>query len=174
MNRMTDAEIDEFRTPRDAAPAERWQHGTVAEVIEGRQQIARPVLALRKSGRIGDAEVEAAGRFYRDYALGMFGARDAMASGSGGGAQGFSAAMIDALTGYRAACQALGNYHTDLLRVVVVEECSLTAFAGRSARHRERAAQSVAEALKALADHYAKVDGARPGKHSPIRAIFVD
>ena len=174
MNPVHDAEFDEIRTPRDAAPAERWQHGTDAEVVEGRQQIARPVLALRKSGRIGDAEVEAAGRFYRDYALGMHGARDSTASGSGGGAQGFSAAMIDALTGYRAACQALGNYHTDLLRVVVVEECSISSTAGRSARERERAAQRVAEALKALADHYANADGARPGKASPIRAIFVD
>ena len=166
--------MSDSSAPRDTAPAQRWQHGVEAEVIDGRQQVARPVAALRKSGRIGDAEVEAAARFYRDYALGMCGARDAERAGGGGGQAGFAAAVIDAMGAYQDVRRALGRRDFDYAVGLVVEERSLRALAGgRGGRMAMRVAGLAGDALRALADHYAKVDGAPPAKASKIRAIVV-
>lgn len=147
---------------RDAAPGERWQHGAEPEVVAaGRQQVARPVLALRRSGKVGDAEVAAAERYYADYALALCGARDMERIGAGGGVQAFFAATVDAVTRYREAAQAIGPRGDALLRLVVVEEMSCTALGARLGTNHHDAGGRVATVLEVLADHYAAVDRKR-------------
>lgn len=161
--------------PRDAqhAPAERWRHGSDAETSDtGAQQVARPVARLRKLGKIGDAEVVAADRFYRDAAFAM-GARDGQKTGTGGGQAGFSAAQIDAITRYRQAANALSLDQFWLLLRVVVEEVSIYALAGAAGRPHGRVQAAAAAALKALSAHYAAIDGAKPGSGARMRASTV-
>jgi hypothetical protein len=141
----------------DTAPPERWRHGADPEMEGGlRQRVSRPVLALQRSGRIGQAEVTAADRFYTDYALGMCQARDPERSGGAGGQQGFSAAVIDAMTGYRQAVQALGLFRSAVLHDLVIEETSISTMAGADGgRVWTDTRNEVALILQALADHYA-------------------
>ena len=149
---------------RDAAPPERWNHGVAPEVVDtGRQQVSRPVAALKASGKIDDAEAAAAERYYRDFTLALCGARDVDKVGTGGGQAGFSAAVIDAMTGYREASQAVGQRADALLRLVVVEEMSCRSLAERMGVGVEHMSGKVATVLEALADHYAAADKRRRG-----------
>jgi hypothetical protein len=140
------------------------------QATAGRQQVARPVLALRDSGKIGDAEVTAAERFYRDFALAMFGARDSERAGGGGGQQGFSAAVLDAMTGYRRAAQAIGIRSDALLRLVVVEEMSCRALAERMKTTHDHVSGRIAQVLEVLADHYARADKRDRGTACSMKA----
>ena len=159
---------------QDSAPPERWQHGAAYGATYGVQHVASPVMALRKSGKIGDAAVLAADRYYRDYAFAA-GARDPEATGSGGGVDGYSIAQIMAIGAYRDAAQAVGIISNGILMAVVVMEISLATMAGgRSGAARARVTGDVVKALTALADHYAEKDGSRPGRSTPIRAASVD
>lgn len=151
-------------TPRAAAPAERWQHGVEAVVTEGRQQIVRPVTLLHRSGRVGDAEVLAASRYYDDYSFGVCGAADEGRGGSGGGVDGYNIAAIEALGAYLDVGRTLGRDVATTLRLHVICEFSVRALVGGGARAREKQAAKFTAALKALADHYSNTDGARPAK----------
>ena len=143
------------------APSRRWAHGTEFEVTPGgRQQIAPPVAALRRSGKLGDAEVTAAERFYRDYAL-VNGSRDPDRVGGGGGQQGFSAMVLDAQTRYRQAVRTLGPRASSLLHLVVIEEMSCRAISARMGSNHEDVGSRVAAALEVLAAHYETVDRAK-------------
>ena len=146
------------QAPRDAAPAERWQHGTDAALTpSGAQRSVRPVDTLRRYNRIGDAEVAAATRFYDDWAFSV-GARDPEKSGSGGGVDGYNISQIDAITRLNAARAAFGPGDALLLHAVVIDERSMDTLAGGSASVRDRVTKAVAALLKKLSDHYAEVD----------------
>ena len=160
--------------PRAHAPQERWQHGTEPVLHEGRQQIARPVDMLRAKGSIGDAEVQAANRYYEDYAFGVHGAEIEQRGGSGGGVDGYSIAQIEALGRYLDVGRVLGNAAKGLLHAVIIGECSIRSLAGDNSRARMRLSSAIVVTLKDLADLYAKMDGARPAKASRIRAASVD
>jgi hypothetical protein len=160
--------------PRDSAPAERWGHGTDVEVTAiGREQIARPVAALLRSGKIGQAEATAAERYYADFALGVCGARDTARVGRGGGSDGITGAQIAAMESYRRAAAAIGRRADALLRELVIEETSLRAMAkarGHASTH--FVCGMVVFALSILADHYS--GGApTPAPASAIRAADV-
>lgn len=146
------------------APRERWQHGAEpVPTAAGGQQVARPVLALQRSGKIGPGEVAAAERLYSDYALGVCGARDSGRTGGGGGVQEFSASMLDAMTRYRRARDAVGHRAEEVLRAVVVDETSLKALAAAAGVRTDYVCGMVVAALQSLADHYAS---ARPARGS--------
>lgn len=154
---------------RDAAPAERWQHGVEAVVQEGRQQIVRPVTLLHRSGRVGDAEVQAAARYYDDYSFGVCGASDEGRGGSGGGVDGYNIAAIEALGAYLDVGRALGPSVAEVLFCHVVEERSIRSKVGGGSAGMKRAAL-FASALKDLADHYSRADGARPATKANKKA----
>jgi hypothetical protein len=162
------------RPKRDHAPEERWQHGADRAETNGTQHVASTIAALRRSNKIGDAEVVAAGRFYADFAFAS-GARDPEKGGSGGGADGYSAAQIDAITHWNAAVYAIGAFNAVKVEQVVIFEISIRSLAGgKGGRDHGKETAKVCNALKTLSDHYAKLDGSRPGRASPIRAASVD
>lgn len=165
---------DPIRPPRAHAPDERWQHGADPVVVDGQQRVQRPVDALRAKGSIGDAEVQAASRYYEDYAFGVHGAEIEQRGGSGGGVDGYSIAQIEALGRYQDVRRALGTYKFGLLNAVVIDELSIRNIAGPKTVARAKKAVEVSALLKELAGVYSKLDGAKPGKPSPIRATIVD
>ena len=158
------------------APRERWQRGAEAEIEETEggvrvQRASTGLAQLRRSGVIGDAEVAAAIRWRRDYELGVHGARDPAASGSGsGGVTMWMAARVDISTRYRQACQAVGMLGDMLLRQYVAEGLSLREMARQivaarrgaegpsEVRTRLRLSEQLADTLRTLAEHYAAVD----------------
>lgn len=163
----------EAQQGRDHAPFQRWQHGSAWTATDGTQHVASTVAALRKSGKIGDPEVAAAARFYSDYAFAS-GAHDPEKSGSGGSVDGYNISQIDAITHFNAAVRAVGPVAADDLSAVVIAERSTMYLAGgRDGRARVKVALRVSASLKSLSDHYAARDGARAGKSSSIRAVYV-
>jgi hypothetical protein len=61
----------------ERATDERGRHGADLIVKDGVQRVCTGVMALRSSGKVGDAEVVASERWYRDFALAIHGAKDA-------------------------------------------------------------------------------------------------
>lgn len=121
--------------PENAAPAERWQHGQEALVLNRRQYVRDGVVALVRSGKIGPAEWRAADKWYRDYSLaeggpakrGDFGASVSTTYNSRTPAD----AIIDARTSLREACAAVGAMGTALLRMFVAEQLGYSRIAER-------------------------------------------
>ena len=143
------------------------------ETKGGVQRVARPVDALLRSGRVSDAEVASADRFYNDYAFAT-GARDPEKSGGGGGVDGYNISQLDAITNTSAVRRAMGPGNMLLLVAFVIDERSISSLAGGSASVRERLTKTVTVILKRLTEHYAQRDGAAPGTGSKIRAVIVD
>jgi hypothetical protein len=140
------------------APARRWKHGVEREMSEtGGERVSSTLRKLRESGKIGDAEVWAAERFYRDTALAE-GARDPEAKGSGGGMQAYSAAQLDAVTGCRRVVEMLGPWAEGLLRLAVVDEASCRAIAERTGTNDQFIGGMLSAALRFLAHHYTVAD----------------
>jgi hypothetical protein len=131
---------------------------------EGRQQVGRPVVALRAKGSISDGEVVAATRYYDDYAFGVHGADIATRAGSGGGVDGYSIAQIEALGRYLDVMRGLGPLTAAILDTFVIHEKTIRAMAGPSGARQKQLSTIVVTALKDLADHYDRVDNARPAK----------
>ncbi len=160
------------------APRERWQHGGDFEVIalDGPvaarrvQRASGAVEALRRSGRIGDAEVGAANRWVADFERNMRSsyvdpstAGIRAPGGTNVGPEMRWLAGLDAATRCAQACQALGT-HAEVRLVCQVHF-------GRSLRSRvmaetggvggtamAKAATELADILRALTAHYQAAD----------------
>lgn len=166
--RLRRAQMKAFDVNNSLPPTEeRLAHhiDVVTDVIEDQvvQRIRSGVLALRQSGDIGDPEVVASERWYRDYAMAEYGARvESLSSTGGGSSSGVSDAVLLARTGYREATEALGKQSDARLRLFVGQGMSLrkvTAWLGM--KDHKRLAGTVIADLQALAAHYARIDRAR-------------
>ncbi len=141
--------------PVQAAP-ERWQHGSSAVTVNGRQRVRSGVTALRKAGRIGDAEVADADRWYRDYILGVCGVFDAEPGRGAGGGDAHTAgfARAKAAQACRLACAAVGRSGTDLLIRFVAEDASLISLETVLGMDRKSVVGAVVMTLRRLTEHY--------------------
>jgi hypothetical protein len=159
------------------APAARWQRGHEAEedyaepdALVRTQRLRTGLRQLHRAGTVGDAEVHAADRWYRDYAL------------SGGSREGrgevvrvdcgtkprdgLPGAIVDATGRLRAANSAVGRFGQRLLLACVGEGLSLQGAAEVLALNRQALAGAAVVVLDLLASHYAHVDNPR---HTPGR-----
>lgn len=144
------------------APSQRWQHGTLPETGDtGGQAVQRPVALLRRAGRIGDAEVAAADRYYRDYAIGW---EDT---------QGEHSPSDDPYTAYFGARAAVGFPGRHLLAFAVLQDVSVGAMAAFYALPVKRIQNLLVSSLDTLTAYYATLDGGRPAPETAIRAAGV-
>jgi hypothetical protein len=118
------------------APAARWQRGVEAEedyaepdVLVRTQRLRTGLRQLHRSGTIGDAEVHAADRWYRDYALSggvREGCGEVVRVDCGTRPRdGLPGAVVDATTQLRAANSAVGRFGTQFLLAAMAEGLSM-------------------------------------------------
>ena len=146
------------------APPERLRQGNIFTVVAGVQRLCAPVSALHRSGDIDASHVMAADRWYRDYVLGVIGARDPDSARSGK-ARDFHAGMlarVAACTRYRDVREALGFCAEVRLRLLLVDELSFSAIAQKllpkDVNGRKKVAAQMVFLLEQLAEHYDVVD----------------
>jgi hypothetical protein len=157
----------------ERATPERWMHGVEAEIADGVQRVVSSVGALRRAGELTDADVATCERWYRDFALAVFGARDAGTGGSGDPA-GAMDAVVKASEGYKLACRTLGIVGDRLMRAFVGAGLSLAAMGKATGRNQTKVAGAVVVIIQRLTEHYAEVDHARPNKRADIRSVVMD
>ena len=133
------------------ATPERAAQGVKLEVIDGVQRVRSGPGQLRSSGRISDNEMLATERWYKNYALAVHGARDSNSSGSGGGQEGLSLAILQAVEAHNAATAAVGQHGHVILRAFVADGRSLRSMAS-SGPARAKAARAVVATIKRLAE----------------------
>ena len=175
--RSTDPRLTDIQS----APRERWSHGGDYDVIEldgavearRVQRVSGAVDALRRSGRVGDAEVGAAARWVGDFERSLRSSYcDPATAGIRGGGSNSGpelrwAGGIDAATRLQQVRVALGADGVALLVAHVHLELSLRAAAevtgATGGAARGRAADVLAGVLRELAAHYVECDrhGAR-------------
>ena len=131
------------------------------------QRLAGPMLALQRAGDIQDSHVAAAERWYRDYVLGVEGARDPEA-GHTGNAPDVHAAMLSrvaACTRHRNVQSALGWCGEIRLRLLLVDELSFSNIATKlmpkNVNGRKKIAAQMVFLLEQLVELYDQIDQAR-------------
>ena len=146
------------------ATPERHRKGNEFRVQDGLQRICGPISSLHRSGEIGDGHVAAANRWYRDFVLGVEGARDPDSARSGK-ARDFHAGMlarVAACTRYRGVREALGFCSEVRLRLMLVDELSFSVMAEKlmpgDINGRKKIAAQMTFLLEQLAEHYDMVD----------------
>lgn len=142
------------------ATPERLRKGSDFRVVERVQRLCGPLSALHRAGDIEDSHVAAADRWYRDYVLGVEGARDPDSVRSGK-ARDFHAGMLSrvaACTRYRGVRKALGFCTEVRLRLLLVDELSFSAIAEKlmpnDVNGRKKVAAQMVFLLEQLAEHY--------------------
>ena len=160
------------------APRERWQHGSDYDVVElsGHvvarrvQRASGAVEALRRSNRIGDAEVGAAGRWVADFERSMRSSYvDPAAAGiraPGGNNAGPEMrwlAGIDAATRCQQVRAAIGAHAEARLIAYChfgrsLRSCVMAETGGVGGAAMNRAATEFADILKTLVAHYVEAD----------------
>nr|WP_321986666.1 hypothetical protein [uncultured Lichenicoccus sp.] len=149
------------------ATPERLAKATGSAVVAGVQRLTGPVAALLRAGDIEGHHVAAADRWYRDYVLGVEGARDPEAT-STGRAPDIHAGMLSRVAAcgrHRDVGEALGLCAEVRLRLLLIEELSFSAIAARlmpkDVNGRKKIAAQMIFLLEQLAEHYARLDQAR-------------
>jgi hypothetical protein len=150
--------------------------GSEFRVFEGVQRLSGPLAALHRSGDIDDSHAAAADRWYRDYVLGVEGARDpgAARSGKAGDIHAAMLSRVAACSRYRAVREALGFCAEVRLRLLLVDELSFSAMAEKlmpkDVNGRKKVAAQMVFLLEQLAEHYEAVDQrSRPKRPPPQR-----
>lgn len=146
------------------APPERWGHGsTFSRTESGAQRVCGAVARLHLSGKLGDAEMAAAERYYRDamLALGVSPslANEPRASATPGDPGHALIVRITARTALRRAREAVGPRMAALLDAAVIGERSARAIAAEMGYDHQHVGGRIAAAVEALTDHYAQADG---------------
>ncbi len=146
------------------ASPERLRKGNHFRILEGVQRLHGPLAALHRSGEIGDVHVAVADRWYRDYVLGVEGARDPDSTRSGK-ARDFHAGMlarVAACARHRSVRDALGLCAEIRLRLFLVDELSFSSIAEKlmpkDVNGRKKVAAQMAFLLEQLAEHYDTMD----------------
>ena len=157
------------------ASPERLRKGNDFRLVEGVLRLQGPLAALRRSGEIGDVHVAAANRWYRDYVLGVEGARDPDAVRSGK-ARDFHAGMlarVAACARHRGVRDALGLCAEIRLRLFLADELSFSSIAEKlmpkDVNGRKKIAAQLSFLLEQLAEHYENVDRERAPPRSLTR-----
>lgn len=154
-------------------PHERLRKGQDFRINDDVQRLIGGVAALAQSGEIGQAHADAAERWHRDYVMGVIGARDPEARGSGK-APDLHAAMLArtaAIGRCRVVRQSLGACGEIRLRMLLIDELSFSATAAKllpgEANGRKKIAAQMSFLLEQLAEHYHLLDQARKCRTSP-------
>lgn len=115
------------------------------------------VTALRRSGKIGDAEVLAAERWLRDYTLGVHGYFDSEPGRASGGGDAHTAgfARAKAADAYRSAAQAVGRFGDSVLRELIAADHSIRGMAAYLNLSVDVTCGIVMATMLRLSDHYA-------------------
>lgn len=118
------------------------------------------VVALRRSGKIGDAEVLTAERWLRDYTLGVHGYFDSEPGRAAGGGDAHTAgfARAKAADAYRSAAQAVGRFGDSVLRSLVANDLSVSALGHVLNLHNSVAEGVAVTVLRRLSEHYSASD----------------
>ena len=151
----------------ERAPKERLGKGQEVRIRDDVQQIVTGLTTLAKCGEIDQAQSSAAERWYRDYVMGVVGARDPEARGSGK-APDVHASMLArtaAIGRCRAVRQGLGLCGEIRLKFLLVDELSFSAIAAKllpgDVNGRKKIAAQVSFLLEQLAELYAELDQQR-------------
>ncbi|WP_428375183.1 hypothetical protein [Lichenicoccus sp.] len=149
------------------ATPERLAKASGSAVSAGVQRLTGPLLALLRAGDIEAHHVAAADRWYRDYVLGVQGARDPETT-STGRAPDIHAGMLSRVAAcgrHRDVGEALGLCAEVRLRLLLIDELSFSAIASklmpRDVNGRKKIAAQMIFLLEQLAEHYARLDQAR-------------
>ncbi len=139
---------------------ERLRKGSDFHVVDRVQRLCGPLSALRRAGDIEDNHVAAADRWYRDYVIGVEGARDPDSVRTGK-ARDFHAGMLSrvaACARHRSVREALGFCTEVRLRLLLVDELSFSTIASKLMPHdvngRKKVAAQMVFLLEQLAEHY--------------------
>ncbi len=157
-------EVSMERYLETRATPERTRKGNDFRILDGVQRLCGPLSALHRSGEIDDSHVSAADRWYRDYVLGVEGARDPDSARSGK-ARDFHAGMLSrvaACARYRGVREALGFCSEVRLRLLLLDELSFSAIVGKlmptDVNGRKKVAAQMVFLLEQLTEHYANLD----------------
>ena len=163
-----DAPVSRVTTPvvlgGERAPRERLGKGQEIRVKDEVQQVVNGLATLAKSGEIDQAQSSAAERWYRDYVMGVVGARDPETRRSGR-APDIHAAMLArtaAIGRCRTVRQGLGLCGEVRLKLLLIDELSFSAIATKllpgDVNGRKKIAAQMSLLLEQLAELYAKLD----------------
>ncbi len=148
----------------ERAPRERLGKGQEVRVKDEVQQIVTGLTTLARNGDIDQAQSSAAERWYRDYVLGVVGARDPEARRSGK-APDVHAAMLArtaAVGRCRAVRQGLGLCGEIRLKLLLIDELSFSAIASTllpgDVNGRKKIAAQMSFLLEQLAELYVELD----------------
>ncbi len=151
----------------ERAPRERLGKGQEIRVRDEVQQVVSGLTTLAKTGDIDQAQSSAAERWYRDYVMGVVGARDPEARRSGK-APDLHAAMLArtaAVGRCRAVRQGLGLCGEIRLKLLLIDELSFSAIAAKllpgDVNGRKKIAAQVSFLLEQLSELYVELDRQR-------------
>lgn len=150
--------------PCQRATSERLGKGQQIRVKENVQYVVNAVSTLVRIGDIDDAQAGAAERWYRDYVMGVIGARDPDQRGSGK-APDLHASML-ARTAAVARCRAvrdgLGTCGEERLKLFLLDELTFSSIAARllpgDGNGRKKIAAQIVFLLQQLAELYQHID----------------
>lgn len=151
----------------DRAPAERIGKGQDIRVEEDVQRVVGGLATLARAGDIDQAQSSAAERWYRDYVMGVIGARDpeARRSGKAPDIHGSMLARTAAVARCRSVKDGLGLCGEIRLKLLLVDELSFSAIAGKllpgDINGRKKIAAQMAFLLEQLTEFYAAMDRRR-------------
>ncbi len=151
----------------ERAPRERLGKGQEVRIRDEVQQIVTGLTTLAKCGDIDQTQSSAAERWYRDYVMGVVGARDPETRNSGK-APDVHASMLArtaAIGRCRAVRQGLGLCGEIRLRLLLVDELSFSAIAAKllpgDVNGRKKIAAQMSFLLEQLSELYAELDRQR-------------
>ena len=151
----------------ERATPERLGKGQDARVEENVQRLVGGVSSLTGTGDADSAATSAAERWYRDYVMGVIGARDPEARGSGR-APDIHASMLAraaAISRCRTVREGLGLCSEVRLKLLLVDELSFSVIAEKllpgDTNGRKKIAAQMSFLLEQLAEQYALIDRRR-------------
>lgn len=151
----------------DRAPVERTHKGQEVRVQDGIQRVVGGLATLTRLGDVDQAQSSAGERWYRDYVMGIMGARDPDARGSGQ-APDIHASMLArtaAISRCRSVRDSLGLCGELRLRLLLIDELSFSTIAVRllpgDINGRKKIAAQMVFLLEQLAELYASLDRRR-------------
>ncbi|NPD67872.1 hypothetical protein HN018_10885 [Lichenicola cladoniae] len=160
-----------LETPRaERATPERLGKGQDARIQENVQRLVGGVASLTGSDDVARPTTSAAERWYRDYVMGVIGARDPEARGSGR-APDIHASMLAraaAIARCRTVREGLGLCSEIRLKLLLVDELSFSVIAEKllpgDSNGRKKIAAQMAFLLEQLAEQYASIDRRRTNR----------
>ncbi len=168
--------VDDRSFAPERAPAERAGKGHDLRIQDNVQRVVGGLATLARAGDIDPAQSSAAERWYRDYVMGVIGARDPEARRSGK-APDIHASMFartSAVARCRSVREGLGLCGEIRLKLLLVDELSFSAIASKllpgDVNGRKKVAAQMSFLLEQLTELYGFLDRRRAdpsGRQSP-------